>query len=128
MRRSRQHRSVASILSGTVGLQKEGVVVAEPLTEEGVRRVWAEIFRAAADALSVESGPEITPEPPSAPQWPKVTLGERATLTVEEAAAILGISRGTAYEACRSGEIPSLRFGRRIVVPVHLLEQYLRGL
>lgn len=39
------------------------------------------------------------------------------TLTVEGAARILGISRGLAYESVRSGGIPSLRIGRRLVVP-----------
>jgi excisionase family DNA binding protein len=43
---------------------------------------------------------------------------DRLTLTVEETAEILGISRALAYEAVRRGEIPHLRIGRRIVVPV----------
>lgn len=46
----------------------------------------------------------------------------RATLTVEEAAALLGISRTTAYESVRRGEIPARRFGRRVVVLRHELE------
>jgi excisionase family DNA binding protein len=37
-------------------------------------------------------------------------------MTVEEAAVILGISRATAYDAVRRGEIPCLRIGRRILV------------
>jgi excisionase family DNA binding protein len=41
---------------------------------------------------------------------------ECQTVTVEEAAAILGISRSTAYECVRDGSIPSLRFRRRVVV------------
>jgi excisionase family DNA binding protein len=39
------------------------------------------------------------------------------TLTVEEAARLLGIGRSTAYELVHTGDIPSLRLGRRIVVP-----------
>ncbi len=42
---------------------------------------------------------------------------ERLTLTVSEAAKALGIGRGTAYELVRTGEIPTLRLGRRLVVP-----------
>jgi excisionase family DNA binding protein len=42
---------------------------------------------------------------------------QRVTLTVEEAAKLLGIGRGTAYEAARRGEIPTIRLGRRLVVP-----------
>jgi excisionase family DNA binding protein len=39
------------------------------------------------------------------------------TLTVEQAAKLLGIGRSTAYELVHTGDIPSLRLGRRIVVP-----------
>jgi excisionase family DNA binding protein len=39
------------------------------------------------------------------------------TLTVEEAARLLGVSRGVGYEAARTGELPTIRLGRRIVVP-----------
>jgi excisionase family DNA binding protein len=39
------------------------------------------------------------------------------TFSVEEAARILGCGRGTAYEAIRAGEIPSIKVGRRILVP-----------
>lgn len=46
---------------------------------------------------------------------------ERATFTVDEAALILGISRTTAYESVRRGEIPARRFGRRVVVLRHEL-------
>lgn len=47
---------------------------------------------------------------------------QRLTMTVEEASEALGISRSLAYELVRRGEIPSLRLGRRIVVPVDALE------
>lgn len=47
----------------------------------------------------------------------------RLTLSVEEAAALLGISRALAYELIARGELPSLRLGRRIVVPRRALEQ-----
>jgi excisionase family DNA binding protein len=43
----------------------------------------------------------------------------RLTLTVEEAAALLGIGRHLAYEQIRQGTFPvrALRIGVRIVVP-----------
>jgi excisionase family DNA binding protein len=53
------------------------------------------------------------------------TAGERLTFTVDEAAAILGIGRNTAYEAIRRREIPSVRFGRRLLVPRNALENLL---
>lgn len=46
------------------------------------------------------------------------------TVTVEQAAQILGIGRSTAYELVRSGDLASIRLRRRIVVPVaHLAER-----
>jgi excisionase family DNA binding protein len=47
------------------------------------------------------------------------------TLTVERAAEILGISRQSAYEGVRRGEIPSLRVGRRVIVPTAQLMRLL---
>ena len=48
-------------------------------------------------------------------------------LTVEEAAAILRISRGSAYEGCRRGDIPTLRIGRRVLVPRARLMALIEG-
>ena len=45
-------------------------------------------------------------------------LANRTTLTVNEAAQILGIGRTLTYEHVRQGLIPAIRLGRRIVVPV----------
>jgi excisionase family DNA binding protein len=42
---------------------------------------------------------------------------EQPTMTVEEAGDALGVSRASAYDGVRSGAIPSIRIGRRIVVP-----------
>ncbi len=39
------------------------------------------------------------------------------TLTVEQAGQILGLSRSSAYRAAANGELPTLRFGRRLIVP-----------
>jgi excisionase family DNA binding protein len=42
---------------------------------------------------------------------------EPLTLTIQEAACALGITRNTAYAAARSGELPVITIGRRILVP-----------
>jgi excisionase family DNA binding protein len=47
------------------------------------------------------------------------------TVTVEQAAKLLGIGRSTAYELVHTGDIPSLRLGRRIVVPCGALQSML---
>ena len=49
----------------------------------------------------------------------------RLTLTVEEAASLLGISRALAYELVGRGELPSLRLGRRVVIPRKALSELL---
>jgi excisionase family DNA binding protein len=46
-------------------------------------------------------------------------------LTVEQTAEVLGVGRGTAYEAVRQGQIPSLRLGRCIRIPRRALEALL---
>lgn len=50
---------------------------------------------------------------------------EPLTLSVKETAKLLGLSRASAYEAVRLGQIPSLRFGKRIVVPRATLNKML---
>lgn len=53
---------------------------------------------------------------------------ERATITIEEAAQILGIGRAHAYELARTGELPVLRLGaRRLLVPKRALERLLEN-
>ncbi|MGH8923845.1 MAG: helix-turn-helix domain-containing protein [Acidimicrobiia bacterium] len=52
-------------------------------------------------------------------------LEHRIMLTVEEAALLLGLGRTAAYEAARRGEIPSRRLGRRVIVPVAALLEWL---
>ena len=47
------------------------------------------------------------------------------TLSVPEAGRQLGISRNSAYEAVRRGELPVVRFGRLIRVPMAALERLL---
>lgn len=49
---------------------------------------------------------------------------ERMTLSIEEAAALLGISRALAYELVRRGDLPRLRLGRRVVIPKKALEEF----
>ena len=55
-------------------------------------------------------------------------MEERQTLTVEEAAAILGISHRHGYEMVRRGELPALRLGQRwVIVRARLEEMLARG-
>ncbi len=52
----------------------------------------------------------------------ELKASDRATIKVEEAAQVLGISRGSAYQAARNGELPGvLRIGHRRLVSVAAL-------
>jgi hypothetical protein len=49
-----------------------------------------------------------------------------ATLTVEETGrVVLHISRASAYAAAKAGQIPTIRVGRRLLVPVAQLRRML---
>jgi excisionase family DNA binding protein len=51
----------------------------------------------------------------------------RRVVTLTETASILRISRGSAYEAAKRKEIPTIRIGRRLLVPLAALERMLAG-
>lgn len=50
---------------------------------------------------------------------------QRLTLSVPEVAELVGVSRAHAYELIRIGRIPSIRLGRRLLVPRKALEEFL---
>ena len=52
---------------------------------------------------------------------------DRATISVDEYAAIVGVSRATAYAAVRAGEVSVLRVRDRILVSVPALIRQLEG-
>ena len=54
-----------------------------------------------------------------------VAITEKLALSVEEAGALLGISRDLAYDLVARRELPSIRLGRRLVVPRRALEEAL---
>ena len=47
------------------------------------------------------------------------------TISVPEAGRRLGIGRNTAYEAARQGQLPVIRIGKRMVVPIAAFEAML---
>jgi excisionase family DNA binding protein len=50
---------------------------------------------------------------------------QRLTLSVEDAGRILGISRGAAYARAGDGTLPTIRLGKRILVPKEALNKML---
>jgi excisionase family DNA binding protein len=49
----------------------------------------------------------------------------KPTLTVDEAAGLLGVSTWSVYASIRAGEFPALRVGRRLLVPTHALRRWM---
>lgn len=55
------------------------------------------------------------------------TKNERLTLSVLEAARIAGIGKNSMYEAVRRGDFPSIRVGRRMLIPRSAFLRILNG-
>ncbi len=52
---------------------------------------------------------------------------ERLVYSVAEAGKLLHLSRSLMYESVRTGQIPSIRIGRRILIPRIALARLLEG-
>jgi excisionase family DNA binding protein len=52
-------------------------------------------------------------------------LAGKATITIEQTAQVLRLGRTAAYDAARRGELPTRRLGRRLLVPVPALLEWL---
>jgi excisionase family DNA binding protein len=55
----------------------------------------------------------------------ELTKPARRVVTIGEAATILQISRGAAYQAAKTKQLPTIRIGRRLLVPLAGLERLL---
>lgn len=56
-----------------------------------------------------------------------MVTNERLTIDVITAAKVLGISRNSCYQACIKGEIPSVKVGKRVLIPKIPFERWLSG-
>ena len=52
-------------------------------------------------------------------------IDKRLCITVTEAAAMLTLSRNNTYELVKQKQLPSIRFGKRILIPRVALEKML---
>ena len=91
------------------------------IRESDLRRLLAEEHQATTD------GAEQPAEDFAPTRRRKPASHDHLTLTVEEAGEQLGISRALAYEAVRRGEIPSIKIGRRILIPKAALNRMLES-
>jgi len=56
---------------------------------------------------------------------PYSAIEERYCMAVPEAARKLGVSRNFGYELVKRGELPVIRFGKRLLIPKAALEKML---
>jgi len=52
---------------------------------------------------------------------------ERLVYTIPEAGRLLGLSRNGSYAAAKRGDIPTMRIGRRLLVPKLPLHRLIEG-
>ena len=50
---------------------------------------------------------------------------DKLVLSVAECGAMLGLSRNATYNACMAGVIPSLRIGKRVLIPKNAIDKML---
>jgi excisionase family DNA binding protein len=56
-----------------------------------------------------------------------IAAKERLAWKPEELIPLLGLSKTAVYEALANGTIPSVRVGRRYVIPANRLDEWLAG-
>jgi excisionase family DNA binding protein len=97
------------------------------MTANELRQILADALDGAAERL--RGG--ISDQPIAATAQPKRESSDplpgitKPTLTVDEAAGLLGLSAWSVYASIRTGEFPALRVGRRLLVPTHALRSWM---
>jgi excisionase family DNA binding protein len=88
-----------------------------------------EAWHHGAEVQMQEQGRESAGTPAASTQRATESLAadQRLTWTVPEAARLLGISKDSAYEAARRGELPVRVIGRRMLIPRAALLRLLDG-
>lgn len=70
---------------------------------------------ATASAVALAAAEE--PAPPGTPRC--------LTISVPQAGELLGIGRNQAYAAAKTGQLPTIKIGKRVLVPVIALDRML---
>ena len=107
---------------GTPVPDEEVLQVTDPGAWAANQAELRDALRVAGFAVAPSSGLRPVGALPGHRNLPKPE--DRLVYTVEEAAGLLGISRSFAYEAVNKGLVPSMRIGRRILVPKAALERF----
>jgi len=92
-----------------------------------LRQILADALDGAAERLrgGISDLPIAAPAQPNRESFDPLPGITKPTLTVEEAAALLGVSAWSVYASIRAGEFPALRVGRRLLVPTHALRRWM---
>jgi excisionase family DNA binding protein len=90
--------------------------------DELIRALGQPVFQPANGAA-----PAAAPQHEPMAKPAKTAPAAPETLTVEAAAKRLRIGRNQCYEAVARGELPAIKIGRRILIPVAALDALLRG-
>ncbi len=56
-----------------------------------------------------------------------MVVSEKLVYSIDEIAEMFHLHRNSVYHAIQHGELPSIRIGRRIVIPAKALERLLEG-
>ena len=89
-------------------------------TEEQVHQVVDEVLRRLGSTAALQE-PEHLDNSTSQQSSP----GTKMTLSVREAAELIGISKPKMYELIHSNEIPSIHVGKKIVIARQALKDWL---
>ena len=77
-------------------------------------------------AKNIQAAARVKPGPAHIEATTKnVADSECRTVSVEDAAGILGISRAAAYVYAKDGKLPVIRLGSRVLVPKAALDKLL---
>jgi excisionase family DNA binding protein len=97
------------------------------MTPNQLRLILADALDGAADRLRAGIVPNEEPERTADHAFERDPLPNvtQHVLRADDVAQLLGLSRWKVYEAIRLGEIPSIRVGRRLLVPTHALRTWL---
>jgi excisionase family DNA binding protein len=69
---------------------------------------------------------KIVPSVGEVNRW-RFEMSTRLTMSIPEAGKALGVSRTTIYKLANSGELPTIKLGKRILVPIAQLDRLLNG-
>ena len=84
-----------------------------------------QVVEAALNALNNQSAPAWEPENLDNSTSQQSSPGTKMTLSVREAAELIGISKPKMYELIHSNEIPSIHVGKKIVITRQALMDWL---